>query len=463
VFKFYRYLFPGLIALVLGFRLGAILLIRPAPVFDEPIHLQVAQQFGPGLPALSLLRDYPSAAGPFFYVLFGNLGAPLGYDLTLLRVAVFALAVGSLLLFYRVLRRLLPADNPLPAVALLATAPYFPALAGVFMTEHLALFLGLAALLWYLRFRGRGHPADAVLSLLFATLAIYTRSYFIFLPVAFAINDIVAGRYWSIFHRWPRRPQSDSATLTDSRLSPAAHPSSPSGADRPSPIPHHSSLLGAALWLLPIVAFLPMALLWRGLAPPSYQHKYHPGFEWQNASSLLIWTGLLFLPWVWRRLKPRHLVALFAVPVVLLAPLPGLGITRSALKLLPHPLAAMAACLLGIIGLLWYLQLAPSAIGRDTVSRENGGQSHEGSRRTLAGTVPVFAVVSHSLRVAAIGALLLVAGLLVSGPAVYERYLLPGVPLMLICARPGTRPGLALAWAVALLPLALGHILHLAA
>jgi len=388
VFKFYRYLFPGLIALVLGFRLGTILLIRPAPVFDEPIHIQVAQQFGPGLPAISQLRDYPSATGPFFYILFGNLGAFLGYDLTLLRVAAFALAVGSLLLFYRILRRLLPADNPLPAVALLATAPYFPALAGVFMTEHLALFLGLAALLCYLRFRGRGHPADAVLSLLFAILAIYTRSYIIFLPAAFAAADIVGNP-----RGWPR----------------------------------------ALLWLLPVLAFLPMVLLWRGLAPPFYQHEYHPGFQWQNASSLLIWTGIIFLPWVWRKLKPWHLIALLAVPIVLLAPLPGLGITRSALRLLPYPLAPVAACLCGIVGLLWLIRLAPSALRPES-------------------------------QVAAIGALLLVAGLLVSGPTVYERYLLPGIPLMLICARPGTRPRLALAWAgLFQLPLTLVHILRLAA
>ena len=154
----YRHLFPGLIALALGFRLGAIVLVRPAPVIDEPIHLQAAQQFGPGLPSIAQLRDYPSATGPFFYVVFGNLGALFGYNLTLLRLAIFALALGSLLLFYRILKRLLPTDNPLPAVALLATAPYFPALAGVFMTEHLALFLGLVALLCYLRFRDTGKP-----------------------------------------------------------------------------------------------------------------------------------------------------------------------------------------------------------------------------------------------------------------------------------------------------------------
>lgn len=388
MFKYYRYLFPGLIALVLGIRLGAILLIRPAPVFDEPIHLQVAQQFGPGLPAISQLRDYPSATGPFFYVLFGNLGALFRYNLTLLRLVVFALAVGSLSLFCRILKRLLPADNPLPAMALLATAPYFSALAGVFMTEHLALVLGLAALLCYLRFREAGRPADAILSLLFATLSIYTRVYQVFLPLAFGAESI---REHPL--RWPR----------------------------------------ALVWLLPVIAFLPMALLWRGLTPPTYQHMYHPGLQWRNASSLFVWTGIVFLPWVWRRLSPLHLLALLAIPAVWLAPLPGLGITRFALKLLPHPLALVTACMFGIIGFLWLIRLASQ------VSRPES-------------------------RLAATGALLLVAGLLVSGPAVFERYLLPGIPLMLICARPGTKPGLALAWAgLFQLPAALGHILHIAA
>jgi hypothetical protein len=93
----------------------------------------------------------------------------------------------------------------------------------------------------------------------------------------------------------------------------------------------------------------------------------------------------------------------------------------------------VAACLFGIIGLLWLIRL-------------------------------VSLVSKPESRLAATGALLLVAGLLVSGPAVFERYLLPGIPLMLICARPGTKPGLALAWAgLFQLPAALGHILHIAA
>ena len=400
-------------------------------MIDEPIHLQAVQQFGPGLPALAQLRDYPSATGPFFYVLFGNIGALFGYNLTVLRLGIFALALASLLLFYRILKRLLPTDDPLPAVALLATAPYFPALAGVFMTEHLALFLGLAALLCYLRFRDNGKPLDAVLSLLFAALAIYTRIYMAFLPAAFAVADIATRRSSSIVPR--------------------------------------SFLLGSAIWFLPILAFLPMALLWRGLVPPSYQHIHHAGFNWQGAGWILIWSGIFFLPWAWRKPKPWHLLALLAVPLVLLAPLPGLGFTRTALKLLPHPLAVIVACLFGVIGLLWYMQLV--TLGRNGSRNRLMGQSPACGFATVgtsgapqSGTVPAIAVMSHSVGVAAIGTLMLVAGLLVSGPLVYERYLLPGIPLMLICARPGKRPGLALAWAgLFQLPIALAHILHLTA
>jgi hypothetical protein len=399
--SYYRYVFPVLIALILGLRLGAVVLVRPAPALDEPLHLRIARQFGPGLPSLAQLHDYPSATGPFFYVLFGNVGALFRYNLTLLRLAVFALSLGSLLLFCRVLKRLVSAEDHLPALALLATAPYFASLAGLFMTEHLGLCLGLGALLCYLRFRAAGKPMDAALALFFATLSIYTRAYYVFLPAAFFVTDIVRRSSWS---------------GRDSSLT--AHP---------------PSLIASFVWLLPIAAFLPLTLLWRGLTPPAFQGIYQVGFEWKNVTSILVWTGIVFLPWAWRGLKPWHLLALAAVPAVLLVPLPGLGITRTFLTLLPRPVVIAFVCAFGTVGLLWLLRLASLA-------------------------------AEQKIRVAAIGALLLAAGLLVSGPQVYERYLLPGIPLMLVCARPGEKPGLALAWAgLFQLPIAFAHILHLLA
>ena len=426
MFRFYRYLFPGLIALVPVFRLGTILLGRPAPVLDESTHLAVARQFGPGVPSLQQLHDYPSAAGPLFYILFGNLGSLLGFNLMLLRLVVFALALGNIILFTRIIRRLLPAENPMPALALLATAPYFTALAGAFMTEHLALLLGLSALLCFLRFRDQGRPSDAIFALLFATLAIYTRAYYAFLPLTFAATTLLVRR--------PSLPSPHSSFLVPR--------SSLLSAPRSSLITHRSSLLlSSLLWLLPIIAFLPLAMLWRGLTPPAYQHIYHTGFAWKNASSILIWTGIIFLPWAWHRLRPWHLLALAAVPAVLLAPRPGLGITRTFLSLLPNPLATALACAFGSIGLLWLLRLA-----------------------ALAANSPRPSLSAPDIRVAAIGALLLAAGLLISGPQVYERYLLPAIPLMLVAARPGKKPALAVAWtALFQLPLALAHILHLVA
>jgi 4-amino-4-deoxy-L-arabinose transferase-like glycosyltransferase len=408
----YRYLFPAVIALVIGFRLATILLARPVRELDEAIHLGVAQLFGAGLPSLARLRDYPSATGPFFYVLFGNLGALVKFDLTALRLAVLTMASGSIVLYYRIVRRALPGQSPPAAVALLVTAPYFGALAGAFMTEHLALLLVLAALLCYLRFRTQSRLLDAVLALVFSTLAVYTRVYCAFLPLAFAAADL--------FHR------DDSSLLTP-----------------------RSSPLSAVIWLLPIAAFLPMVLLWHGFTPPSYHEIYRPGFQWKNAASVLVWTGVVFLPWAWRRLRPWHLLALLAIPPVLLAGSLGLGITKTALGLLPRPLALAISCGFGTIGLLWLVQLITMTGGRNP--------AYSGSSRLPAPW-------SISTRVAAIAALLLATGLIVSGPQVYERYLLPGIPLALICARPASRPGLALAWAGLIqLPLALIHTLHLLA
>ena len=381
-------LFLAIVVIAFTVRLGAVVLFRPAPAIDEALHLEVTEEFGAGLPTPAQLQDYGSATGPFFYIVFGNLGAVFSYDLTALRILVLLLGLGSLFLFQRILRRLLPQDGPMPAVALMATAPYFMPLAGLFMTEHLALILGLASLLCYLRYDSGGRAADALLSILFATLAVYTRVYFVFLPVCFAAAGIA------------QRPRFRPLWL---------------------------------IFLLPVLAFLPLFLAWRGLAPPTYQRMYHIGLTWQNLSSVFIWTGVCFLPWVWHRLRPAHLAALLAIPVVLLAPLPGLGFTRSVLKALPQVPALLAAVVLAVAGLAYFIWIAHCAFRQE-----------------------------QPFRVAAVGGLLLAAGLVISGPAVYERYLLPGYPLMLACVRPARRSWLALAWAgLFQLPAAIAHIVHL--
>ncbi len=388
MFRHYRLLFAAIVVLVMGLRFVTVVLVRPEPELDEALHLKVAEQFGAGFPSLGQLRSYGSATGPFFYLVMGNAGALVAYDLMWLRLGVLGMAVASLFVFYRILKRALPEDDPLPALACLATAPYFAPLAGMLMTEHLAILLGLASFLFYQRYGATGRMGEAVLSVFLATLALLTRVYLVFLPAAMFVSGLVTRpRVW---FRW-------------------------------------------LFFLLPAGIFLPLVLFWRGLAPPSYQHLYHLGFSWQNLSSVCIWLGVSFFPWVrqWKRVE--RLASLLIIPVLLSVPLPGLGFTRTVLSLWPRPLVLAVVLVLGLVGLNYFLSLLPRGSGNNL-----------------------------SLRTAAGGGLFLVLGLVISGPAVYERYMLPGYPFLLLCARPAASRTRALVWAgLCQFPLAVAHILHL--
>jgi 4-amino-4-deoxy-L-arabinose transferase-like glycosyltransferase len=393
-------------------------LALPAPVWDEALHhLPVARSFGPGLPGIELLRSYNSAVGPAFYILAGNIGAATGYSIITLRLFVFFCAALNAVLFFLIARRLAPGRGP-TALLLFVTYPYFFTLSGTFMSEQPALTFGLLALLLFTS-TGPGRAARLVLSGIAAGVAILTRQFFVFLPVGLALGEcgMRTGR-----RRW----------------------------------------IGLLLLLAPLLVITALLLLWRGLAPPGFQERHHPGFTLTGLSSVLIWTGLFFLPWLLLRLRraprsPWLLVALLAIPVTMLAPEPGAGITRALLALLPEPLMRIAVAVLGTAGAAWFVE---TVLG-------------------LKGSSPPRAAV-------ALSAIALAAMFALGGPLVYERYYLLLYPLLLLAAIPtldakrseappqrgdvkrsGTSPQrgelrVALAWSVAVqLPLAIVHLLRL--
>lgn len=384
-----RLMFIGLTAGVLLFRLAASVIWNRGPVFDEQFHLPVIEQFGPGLPSIAKLSDYASATGPLFYVVFGNIGRVLGYNRLLLRLVIFVSALGSLYLFHRILR-LAGSAEPWPSVALLATTPYFFTLSGLVMTELPALMFGLLSVYAWLRFRAGGRTGDYLLALLAAVLAIWTRQYFVFLPVAFALSELT------------KRPRRWIATFAG---------------------------------LVPGLALVPLVLLWHGLVPPELGARYHPRPQLENITSVLVWTGLYLLPWIFRRPRLWHLGALAAVPVVVLAPSPGLGFTRTVLNVLPEPLPQVVAAILAVAGLLVYLHRI--------------GDAEAGS---------------NALRLSAFAAFAIAGIIICGGPTTYERFILPAYAMLLLGVRPDCAPTVALLWAALLqLPLATYHLLHLIA
>jgi len=297
------------------------------PVWDELwFHIDVARAFGPGLPDLATLRDYDSAVGPGFYVLFGNAGALFGYRLFWLRLLVFLFAGANVLLLLLLARRLVP-DDPLPILLVAATYPDLLRLSGLFMSEQPALFFGLAGLVCYIRFQERRRPLLLGTSLVLTAVAILFRQYFVFLPVGYAASELAASR------RNPAR---------------------------------------ALVALTPVVVLVPLIVLWGGLAPAAFQQRHHPGFTPTGTSSVLVWAGAFLSPWLllelhrrkWK-MEPWMIPALAGVLIVVISPELGLGPTRSTLAVLPEALGLVVKFLLGTAGLLSMILVAATARDRD--------------------------------------------------------------------------------------------------
>ncbi|MEO0085355.1 MAG: hypothetical protein ABIK37_01850, partial [candidate division WOR-3 bacterium] len=325
--------------------------------------------------------------------------APFGSSLVALRLMVFVCALAGLLAFWRLWLRARretgsPGSTTLPALFLLASYPYFLSLSGLFMSEPPALALCLASMLCYLNWRRGRSWTMLALTLLAATAAIYIRQYSLFLPAAYAVGELAA------------------------------------------PAGRRGSWL---LMLLPVVAFLPLVLFWHGLVPAGLQFRHYPGLALTNLSSILIWTGFVCLPWAMlylfrlRRFNPWLLIALTAVPLVLIAPLPGAGIVRSLLAVLPDPLPGIAAVLLALAGGV-ALVLVCSRLSATCVTA----------------------------RTSALSVLFLLLILAFGGPTLYERHFLPVVPLLLLAFSETIRPLPALVWGLVVqLPLAIVQIARL--
>ena len=370
---------------------------QAGPLWDEgSYHLPAIERFGPGLPSLEVLRDYNSAVGPLFYVVLANVGALAGNRLPVLRLAVFLLAAINVLLFWLLGRRLVPGGRFSPLL-LLVSYPYFFSLSGLLMSEHLALCFGLLALLGYLRWTEDDAPWALAGSLVAASAAVLTRQFYAFLPVGLAIAEFLRSRG-----------------------------------------------RGRMRAILPLLSLLPLAglvLLWRGMVPPSFQGVYAPGFTPGTASSVLAWTGLFFLPFLFARLarqrfrlSPWLLLALPAVPCALVFPPDGIGLTRTIVHRLPGSLPAIAGAVLALLGAAHLVMLGQRLAGADAARRAP----------------------------AIIGLAVLLV-LLASGTPVFERYFLPAFVFLLLFELPDTRGWWPLAWSLGIqLPLAVVQLLRLA-
>lgn len=269
------------------------------PVFDEGIyHLPLLPKFVPW-PSLDVLHSYNTAVGPFFYLLYGNLGAAFSYSLPALRAISIVVGVATLVALGRTSKQL---ELSRSTAAFLLVTPYFITLSVLLMSDILALGLFVISLgLIVAALKSDILEILPWLALVCAmTAAEYTRQYYVLLPIAlvvFAAFKSVRGE---------------------------------------------SSLKLFAAGLVSLALFAPLVIFWRGLVPdePSVRSVQRLGIglvTLSNLNLLLVWTPLFLGPILiglgrWRLLLHRWtaLTPVLAVPICVLAPPLAFGRDRLA-------------------------------------------------------------------------------------------------------------------------------------
>ncbi len=240
---------------------------------EQLFHHPTVQAFAQALPTPDL-SDYPSATAPLYHLLLAPLAALSGDSLLLLRLATLALSCLALVGGAALLARQAPAeDAPTPTwgLALLllpvGLSPYFLGPAVRLSTDGAALSFVVLALLALDRARDRDLAiGPLLLAVAAATAAVLTRQ----------------------VHGW---------LVGLLLLAVAAQPG----------LPPARRAVGATLALVPALALLPLALLWGGLTPPSFD-EHQAGLNpavLQTELALLGALALPLAPWLLRILGAR--------------------------------------------------------------------------------------------------------------------------------------------------------------
>ena len=251
---------PGLAALILALPLLAVVLATGlgfAPQTDEvKFHQDVVRQFAESWPAAPW-RDYNAATTPLPYILWATWGKVVGFDLAALRTLTLLLSYGSVLAFYWTARSLGHAW-PLAESLLLLFMPYVFLNSFTIYTVNVGLVFEVLALWCYLQADGVSEWKWLLWGGLAATVAIYCRQHYLFLPAGMGL--------WWLVARWRGR----SVNWRDLR---------------------DLVLIG-----LPVMSFLPLCLVWGGMTPPAFQGLHPLAFRLVHVNFLVMFIGLYCAP-----------------------------------------------------------------------------------------------------------------------------------------------------------------------
>lgn len=190
IFKFELLFHPLILWPLFLISLGIFINIK-IPIYGDEIHYYATAQkfFAPDRTFLSLLKSYPEPISPLLFIIGGLLINFFGNSLYLLRTTSLISGIVIIIIFYYLLRA-----NGITKVftfhicmGSLILNPYFAGSSVLFYTDALAIAFGLLGLFFE-------HREKPILAALFFSLAIWTRQYFIFIPVGFILYELC--RFW---------------------------------------------------------------------------------------------------------------------------------------------------------------------------------------------------------------------------------------------------------------------------
>ncbi|MBN1427530.1 MAG: glycosyltransferase family 39 protein [Anaerolineae bacterium] len=225
-------------------------------VRDEALyHIKVIDQFA-GTPLLTAIADYPSASTPLPYLIWALYGKVVGFDVWKLRLLTAVVTYLTAVLFCIVCKRQgLP--YPLVSTLTLIGMPYVFFYGHTFYTISFGMFFCVLALHFYLQQDLKHWLWGA----LFAGCAIYSRQYYLSLPLGMLLYRLVANRRQLI----------------------------------PDLRHNFGHWIAAGL---PILTILPLFWLWKGMVPPLHQADHFVYPVAQHVNFFFIFVGFYFWPMI---------------------------------------------------------------------------------------------------------------------------------------------------------------------
>lgn len=278
---------------------------------DERLfHLPAIYRFASSLNSMASLLDaaksYTAANGPLPYLILALWGKIVGFDISSLRFVSLLFSLGTVIVYYFVVKQI-DAERSLLAAWLLLFYPYFFIYGFTLLVHSYALFFGMSGIYLFQRYIKTENVTCMVLSGLFLSLAVLCRQTYVVLATG-------VGLWGLLFYVTHRR----SSYLL---------------------VVFCSTLSGFALIFL--------ISMWNGLVPPKFQAAHYLYFTVEGLGLALISGSAFLFPAVYALRNQKTILiggALVAAAVYALHVLTtsrALPLTRS-LGIVPLTLAVLA-------------------------------------------------------------------------------------------------------------------------